>query len=97
MSGPFHRSRHAPGRLALSGIRTLALAAILALASLASLLAASGEAHARRDSTLTGDLLRAARMLNASRFDEAGQLITELERRAADLAEVRRHKRRPFF
>ncbi len=80
------RSRRAPG---LSGLRTLALAALFALASAAALFALPGEAHARRDSTLTGDLLRAARMLNASRFDEASQLIGELERRAADLAEVR--------
>jgi thioredoxin-like negative regulator of GroEL len=62
------------------------LAALVALAMAAAL---PGQAHARRDSTLTGDLLRASRMLNASRFDEAHQLIGELERRAADVVEVR--------
>lgn len=86
MSRRAPRRRHSP---ALSGLRTFALAAMLAVASLAALFALPGEAQARRDSTLTGDLLRAARMLNASRFDEASQLIGELERRAADLVEVR--------
>lgn len=64
--------------------------AVLALALAAGSLAASAApAHARRDATLTGDLLRASRMLGASRYGEAAALISDLEKRAGDLAEVR--------
>ncbi len=51
----------------------------------------TGAAHAatRRDSSLGGDLLRAARLLNSSRYPEATTLITDLERRAPDVVEVR--------
>ena len=80
----------------MSGRRTLAplgalfssLALALALGALV-LLVAAAPAHARRDATLSGDLLRASRLLGTSRYPEAATLITDLERRAGDLAEVR--------
>lgn len=61
---------------------------IASLVSLLSLLSPS-PAQARRDATLTGDLLRASRLLGGSRYAEATPLIADLERRAGDLAEVR--------
>lgn len=71
-------------------LRARASAAVLAIALGAiALLASAAPAHARRDPTLSGDLLRASRLLGASRYPEAGTLITDLERRAGDLAEVR--------
>lgn len=68
-----------------------AAAALVALAAAMALvvLAGAAPAHARRDATLTGDLLRASRLLNASKYAEASTLIAELEKRADDLAEVR--------
>jgi tetratricopeptide (TPR) repeat protein len=58
------------------------------LLAVLSLLIAS-TASARRDPTLSGDLLRASRLLGASRYVEAAQLIGDLEHRAPDVAEVR--------
>lgn len=66
-----------------------AIFAIFALLGPLALLEAPAHAAGRRDATLSGDLLRASRLLGASRYPEAGTLITDLERRAGDLAEVR--------
>lgn len=63
----------------------LARSALLAL----GVLLLCGAAHAKRDATLAGDVLRASRLLNASRYGEAAELIADLERRDDDLAEVR--------
>ncbi len=65
------------------------IARVLLVLVSAALFAAPWTAHARREATLGGELLRASRMLDAARYDEAAQLITELERRAADSPEVR--------
>ncbi|MFN0245433.1 MAG: peptidase MA family metallohydrolase [Kofleriaceae bacterium] len=46
-------------------------------------------AEARRDRTVTGDVIKAARFLQASRLDEARTLLAELEKRAGDTAEVK--------
>ena len=45
--------------------------------------------EARRDRTVTGDVIKAARFLQASRLDEARALLAELEKRASDAAEVK--------
>jgi tetratricopeptide (TPR) repeat protein len=82
MSG---RRKITPLRALVAAVAAVAAVAITALA----LLASAAPAHARRDATLSGDLLRASRLLGASRYPEAATLITDLERRAGDLAEVR--------
>ncbi|HRC56212.1 MAG TPA: tetratricopeptide repeat protein, partial [Kofleriaceae bacterium] len=46
-------------------------------------------ASARRDATLSGELLRTSRLLESSRYAEAALALSELERRSADAAEVR--------
>ncbi len=57
--------------------------AILAAASVPDL------AEARRDRTVTGDVIKAARLLSAARLDEARALLAELEKRAPDSADVK--------
>lgn len=54
-----------------------------------ALVATAPAAEARRDRTLTGDALKAARMLSSSRVDEARPLVAELVKRAPDAAEVK--------
>jgi tetratricopeptide (TPR) repeat protein len=44
---------------------------------------------ARRDRTVTGDVIKAARFLQTSRIDDARALLADLEKRAADAAEVK--------
>ncbi|MDB4957848.1 MAG: hypothetical protein JWO36_5417 [Myxococcales bacterium] len=46
-------------------------------------------ADARRDRTVTGDVIKAARFLTTARIDEAKLLLADLEKRAADSVEVR--------
>jgi tetratricopeptide (TPR) repeat protein len=46
-------------------------------------------AEARRDRTVTGDVIKAARFLTTSRLDEAKTLLDDLEKRAADAVEVK--------
>jgi Flp pilus assembly protein TadD len=46
-------------------------------------------AEARRDRSLTGDALKAARLMSSARVDEAGPLITDLARRAPNAPEVK--------
>jgi tetratricopeptide (TPR) repeat protein len=79
------------GRRKMAPLRALvaAVAAVAVAITALALLASAAPAHARRDATLSGDLLRASRLLGASRYPEAATLITDLERRAGDLAEVR--------
>ncbi len=50
---------------------------------------ASATAHARRDRTVTGDVIKAARFLQTSRLDDARMLLADLEKRAPDTAEVK--------
>ncbi len=44
---------------------------------------------ARRDRTVTGDVIKAARMLTTSRIDEAKALLDDLKKRAPDAVEVK--------
>jgi len=59
----------------------------LALVAAAILLATP--AQARRDRTVAGDVIKAARFLQTARIEDARSLLTELQRRAPDTAEVR--------
>lgn len=61
-------------------------AAGLALAAVATLAA---PADARRDRTVTGDVIRAARYLQTARLDDARAVLADLQRRAPDTHEVR--------
>ena len=56
---------------------------------LAFALASGGTADARRDRTVTGDVIKAARFLQTSRLDDARTLLADLEKRAPDTAEVK--------
>ena len=60
-----------------------ALVALFAIAALAT------PSAARRDRTVTGDVIKAARFLQASRLAEARDLLGELEKRAGDTTEVK--------
>jgi tetratricopeptide (TPR) repeat protein len=71
----------------MSGRRALTLTA--AVITALALLGQAVPAHARRDATLSGDLLRASRLLGASRYPEAATLIADLERRAAEVRWLR--------
>jgi tetratricopeptide (TPR) repeat protein len=62
--------------------RTLTIGA-LAIAALVS------PASARRDRTVTGDVIKAARFLTTTRLDDARALLADLEKRAPDTAEVK--------
>lgn len=64
-------------------MRRLALLAALALA------VSPPAADARRDRTVTGDVIKAARFLTTSRLEEARTLLADLEKRAADAVEVK--------
>jgi len=46
-------------------------------------------ADARRDRTVTGDVIKAARFLQSSRLDDARALLADLEKRAPDTVEVK--------
>lgn len=58
------------------------------LAALACLVAAP-PADARRDRTVTGDVIKAARFLQTARLDDARTLLADLDKRAPDTAEVK--------
>ena len=61
-------------------MRRLALLAILALAA---------PAQARRDRTVAGDVIKAARFLTTARLDDARAMLSDLEKRAPDSVEVK--------
>src|SRR6476646_425471 len=46
-------------------------------------------AHARRDRTVSGDLIKAARFLQTARLDDARAVLSDLEKRAPDTIEVK--------
>lgn len=50
---------------------------------------APGPAAARRDRTVTGDVIKAARFLQTARLDDARALLADLEKRAPDTFEVK--------
>ena len=49
----------------------------------------SSTADARRDRTVTGDVIKAARYLQSSRLDDAKAVLADLEKRAPDNADVK--------
>jgi tetratricopeptide (TPR) repeat protein len=51
--------------------------------------ALAAPADARRDRTVTGDVIKAARFLQTARLDDARALLTDLQKRASDTTEVR--------
>jgi tetratricopeptide (TPR) repeat protein len=59
----------------------------LAIGALA--IALASPASARRDRTVTGDVIKAARFLTTTRLDDARALLADLEKRAPDTAEVK--------
>ncbi len=64
-------------------MRRLALLAVLAA------VASAPVAEARRDRTVSGDVIRAARFLQSSRLAEARGVLVELQKRAPDNPDVR--------
>ncbi|MGE0869364.1 MAG: tetratricopeptide repeat protein [Kofleriaceae bacterium] len=62
------------------------LASVAALATWAML---AGPADARRDRTVTGDVIKAARYLQSARLADARALLVDLEQRAPDAIEVK--------
>ncbi|HEX5061154.1 MAG TPA: hypothetical protein VFV99_17430, partial [Kofleriaceae bacterium] len=54
-----------------------------------ALLVLAGTAAARRDRTVTGDVIKAARFLTTSRVEEAKGLLDDLKKRAPDAVEVK--------
>lgn len=76
---PRARSRARPRARSIGG--TVALAAIA--------LAIAAPAEARRDRTVTGDIIRAARFLQTARLDDARSVLTDLQKRAPDSPEVK--------
>ncbi|HUJ58869.1 MAG TPA: tetratricopeptide repeat protein [Kofleriaceae bacterium] len=52
------------------------------------MVAAPAPAQARRDRTVSGDIIKAARFLSTARLDDARALLADLEKRAPDTAEV---------
>ena len=62
---------------------------VAALAALAALLVVAAPAEARRDRTVTGDVIKAARFLQTARLDDAKALLADLEKRAGDSFEVK--------
>ena len=58
-------------------------------AALLVVMALATTADARRDRTVAGDVIKAARFLNAARLAEATAILADLEKRAPDTAEVK--------
>ena len=63
--------------------------ALAAATGLAAAVLAAPAAHARRDRTVAGDVIKAARMLQSARIDDARVVLTDLQHRAADTPEVK--------
>jgi tetratricopeptide (TPR) repeat protein len=61
----------------------------LVVGAVAGLALASATAEARRDRTVAGDVIKAARLLQTARLDEARAVLGELQKRAADAVEVK--------
>ncbi len=62
---------------------------LVALAVLAALAIVPAPVDAKRDRTVTGDVIKAARFLQTARHDDARALLADLEKRAADTVEVK--------
>jgi tetratricopeptide (TPR) repeat protein len=63
--------------------------ALLVGASLGLGLGSTPAAHARRDRTVAGDVIKAARFLQTAQLDAARALLADLQRRAPDTSEVK--------
>ena len=70
-----------------ANLRRRAVAAALLLASM--LVASSSAAAPKRDRTVAGDVIKAHRFLQSARLSEATTLLSDLEKRAPDAAEVK--------
>ncbi len=57
--------------------------------AVASVLCVGSAAEARRDRTVTGDVIKAARFLQTARLDDARALLPDLQKRAPDASEVK--------
>ncbi len=57
--------------------------------ALVCVVATSSPASARRDRTVTGDIIKAARYLQTARLDDARALLVDLQKRAPDSPEVK--------
>jgi tetratricopeptide (TPR) repeat protein len=57
--------------------------------ALIAVVATAQAAPPRRDRTVTGDVIKAARFLNSARLDDARSLLADLEKRAPDSPEVK--------
>ena len=62
---------------------------VIGLAVACACAAAASPAFARRDRNAAGDAVRAARLIAASRYDEARRAIADLEKRAPDDPDVK--------
>lgn len=60
-----------------------------ATAMFMALAAIAAPTQARPRSTVTGDVIKAARLLQTARLDDAKALLADLEKRAADSVEVK--------
>ncbi len=80
MTEPVRRSR---GRRTVRGLRST----LLALCALA--LVAPASSDAKRDRTVSGDVIKAARFLQTARLPDARLLLADLEKRAAGTPEVK--------
>ena len=67
--------------------RPRSLAALAALAALG--LVAPAPSDAKRDRTVSGDVIKAARSAGSARLDDARLLLADLEKRAPGTAEVK--------
>ena len=76
-----------PGRPSV--VSNVSLLPLAALAALAVQLFFSASAEARRDRTVSGDVIKAARFLTSARLDDARALLGDLKKRAPDAAEVK--------
>jgi thioredoxin-like negative regulator of GroEL len=65
-------------------VRRLVIALLLAIAS-----QATAAPQPRRDRTVSGDVIKAARFLQSARLDDARALLADLEKRAPDSTEVK--------
>lgn len=81
MTEPVRRSRR---RRTVRGLRSIGLLLICSLALLAP-----ATSEAKRDRTVAGDVIKAARFLQTARLDDARLLLVDLEKRAPGTPEVK--------
>ena len=62
---------------------------MVAVAVAVATMVGAAPAEARRDRTVTGDVIKAARFLQTARLDDARALLADLEKRAGDSVEVK--------